>query len=161
MLTWEGSWPNSLVWRPPWLHACSVKNKQTKNFYIMTLSVQLEQMSLSVEVKQLNVWHEKKANLFSLLMINWIMIPFTNVNLRLLKWGVICHKYVLPIIVYDWNQVSVSGTETNVLERWSKTIERLTRKKANLFSLPIINWIMIPFTNVNLQLLQWRVFCHK
>ena len=143
------------------LHACSVKNKQTKNFYIMTLSVQLEQMSLSVEVKQLNVWHEKKANLFSLLMINWIMIPFTNVNLRLLKWGVICHKYVLPIIVYDWNQVSVSGTETNVLERWSKTIERLTRKKANLFSLPIINWIMIPFTNVNLQLLQWRVFCHK
>ena len=143
------------------LHACSVKNKQTKNFYIMTLSVQLEQMSLSIEVKQLNVWHEKKANLFSLLMINWIMIPFTNVNLRLLKWGVICHKYVLPIIVYDWNQVSVSGTETNVLERWSKTIERLTRKKANLFSLPIINWIMIPFTNVNLQLLQWRVFCHK
>ena len=28
MLTWEGSWPNSLVRRPPWLQACSVKNKQ-------------------------------------------------------------------------------------------------------------------------------------
>ena len=27
MLTWEGSWPNSLVGRPPWLQACSVKNK--------------------------------------------------------------------------------------------------------------------------------------
>ena len=27
MLTWEGSWPNSLVRRPPWLQACSVKNK--------------------------------------------------------------------------------------------------------------------------------------
>ena len=31
MLTWEGSWPNSLVRRPPWLQACSVKNK-TKQF---------------------------------------------------------------------------------------------------------------------------------
>ena len=30
MLTWEGSWPNSLVRRPPWLQACSVKNKQTR-----------------------------------------------------------------------------------------------------------------------------------
>ena len=29
MLTWEGSWPNSLVRRPPWLQVCSVKNKQT------------------------------------------------------------------------------------------------------------------------------------
>ena len=29
MLIWEGSWPNSLVRRPPWLQACSVKNKQT------------------------------------------------------------------------------------------------------------------------------------
>ena len=29
MLTWEGSWPNSLVRRPPWLQACSVKNKTT------------------------------------------------------------------------------------------------------------------------------------
>ena len=28
MLTWEGSWPNSLVRRPPWLQACSVKNKE-------------------------------------------------------------------------------------------------------------------------------------
>ena len=28
MLTWEGSLPNSLVRRPPWLQACSVKNKQ-------------------------------------------------------------------------------------------------------------------------------------
>ena len=31
MLTWEGSWPNSLVRRPPWLQACSVKNKTNKN----------------------------------------------------------------------------------------------------------------------------------
>ena len=30
MLTWEGSWPNSLARRPPWLQACSVKNKQTR-----------------------------------------------------------------------------------------------------------------------------------
>ena len=29
MLTWEGSWPNSLVRRPLWLQACSVKNKHT------------------------------------------------------------------------------------------------------------------------------------
>ena len=30
MLTLEGVWPNSLDRRPPWLHASSVKNKQTK-----------------------------------------------------------------------------------------------------------------------------------
>ena len=34
MLTWEGSWPNSLVRRPPWLHACSVKNKQKTNIFV-------------------------------------------------------------------------------------------------------------------------------
>jgi hypothetical protein len=28
----NGVWPNSLVRRPPWLHASSVKNKQNKNF---------------------------------------------------------------------------------------------------------------------------------
>ena len=33
MLTWEGSWPNSFVRRPPWLQACSVKNKQNKRWY--------------------------------------------------------------------------------------------------------------------------------
>ena len=33
MLTWEGSWPNSLVRRPPWLQACSVKNKTNKIFF--------------------------------------------------------------------------------------------------------------------------------
>ena len=35
MLTWEGSWPYSLFRRPPWLQACSVKNKTNKHFEII------------------------------------------------------------------------------------------------------------------------------
>ena len=42
MLTWEGSWSNSLFRRPPWLHACSVKNKQTnKNLSLNFLHIRI------------------------------------------------------------------------------------------------------------------------
>ena len=34
MLTREGSWPNSLVRTPPWLHTCSVKNKLLNTGFI-------------------------------------------------------------------------------------------------------------------------------
>ena len=38
MLTCEGSCSNSLIRRPPWLHACSVKNKQTNTNLLMLSS---------------------------------------------------------------------------------------------------------------------------
>ena len=55
MLTWEGSWPNSLVRRPPWLQACSVKNKQSCKFQVSLLRlVQKQRIKSKIAEKQVS-----------------------------------------------------------------------------------------------------------
>ena len=69
MLTWEGSWPNSLVRRPPWLQACSVKNKKTNTTF--TMSFIFDQ---SVQSTLCSLYRRPRKNLEA--NICYIFFPF-------------------------------------------------------------------------------------
>ena len=84
MLTWEGSWPNSLVRRPPWLHACSVKNKQPlpSNFLVLVFMI-LEYVLI--------LW-TRYSFYWKTLLVNWLRTKQAT------QWCSL--KHCCPVLIY-------------------------------------------------------------
>ena len=82
MLTWEGSWPNSLVRRPPWLQACSVKNKQT-NMYFLAENIIGLHLTIIWYLNDLSYYHNigRSSPIF-----NYSFFCLSPQHLRLAAW---------------------------------------------------------------------------
>ena len=112
MLTWEGSWPNSLVRRPPWLHACSVKNKQTNWAAEAFLNVWRWPMKQTIE---------EKSRIFS------AFYQESDLNYRLLG-GLICDQFRfnssskgVNVMVLEWPQFSFVKNRGRFITHINKT----------------------------------------
>ena len=86
MLTWEGSWPNSLVRRPPWLQACSVKNKTDLHLKIeFFFYVKFDLIKAKFKIAFISdMWNWQTENWFFKFCFYWWY--FLSVPIRIKWW---------------------------------------------------------------------------
>ena len=119
MLTWEGSWPNSLVRRPPWLQACSVKNKTNKHFVHNCIFAFLFTKRPNVFVHKVFLgkteWGKEKEKFVTVWLKN-----YDPSSRCLYKWGAFCRIHLRGYgTALPWRQL-VEQQQTGQL-RWENT----------------------------------------
>ena len=148
MLTWEGSWPNSLVWRPPWLHTCSVKNKLLNTGFICwTYKIVVNLLKIKskdiaryqsqshslILIRQQYYASQTIARKICKYVSLWTTIFSNEFIASLLKTGYICRKYNIDKALLMISEDTFSKENHRIKERLpsnkSKTYRLVTSQE--------------------------------